>query len=188
MASDETYYSNNTYGTWTHIVNNGLMMQVHGGDQQVRLVRRPDSVEHGAVLQHAVRRAGVPVPDAQPGRPAELSELHMAGQLPGAPGRELAQGQARDEVRRRGAEGSRHESVGPEPPRHICVPNAAVDGDSERGVPAGLVEQPVARGRSTPCCRSCRSSTSSTTRTSSSTCRARTTRRGSATTGARPRT
>jgi hypothetical protein len=31
MASDESYASNNTYGTWTHIINNSLMMQVHGG-------------------------------------------------------------------------------------------------------------------------------------------------------------
>ena len=79
----------------------------------------------------------------EPRRPAELSELHMAGQLPGPPRRELAQGQARDEVRRRGPEGSRYEGVGPEPPRHVCVQNAALAGDSERGVPAGLLEQPV---------------------------------------------
>ena len=31
MAEQATYYANNTYGTWTHIVNNGLMYQVHGG-------------------------------------------------------------------------------------------------------------------------------------------------------------
>jgi len=31
MAEQDTFYANNTYGTWTHIINNGLMMQVHGG-------------------------------------------------------------------------------------------------------------------------------------------------------------
>jgi carboxypeptidase family protein len=31
MAESDNYYSNNTYGTWTHVVNNDLMFQVHFG-------------------------------------------------------------------------------------------------------------------------------------------------------------
>jgi len=31
MAESDSYYSNNTYGTWTHVFNNNLMMQVHLG-------------------------------------------------------------------------------------------------------------------------------------------------------------
>ncbi len=31
MAEQDSFYANNTYGTWTHIVNNGLMYQLHLG-------------------------------------------------------------------------------------------------------------------------------------------------------------
>ena len=94
------------YGTWTHVVSNNLTMQVHLGHRPLLLVRRPDPVEHRPVLQHAVRRPGVPVsdPDASAGsRTTRTTRGRTA--VPGPARGELAQGQARDEVRRGVPEG-----------------------------------------------------------------------------------
>jgi hypothetical protein len=137
MAADETYYSNNTYGTWTHIINNGLMFQVRQRQQFASSTTRFRRTRQFLARRSPRCSSSLVI---EPGRPAELPELHLAGQLPGPAGRELAHGQARDDS---ASQKDRDTSVGPESPRHICVQNTAVAGDSERGVPAGPVEQPV---------------------------------------------
>ena len=90
-----SHYTTNLVGTWTHVVSNNLMMQVHGGYNGFSWYNDADPVERRAVPQHAVLRAAVQRsrPDAR--RAAELSRT-TRGRTPTAAGWtiELAQGRA----------------------------------------------------------------------------------------------
>ena len=134
-------------------------------DRPVFLVQRSAGVEQRAVLQRAVRGPGVSISQPDPRRTTERAQLHLADRVLQPAGSELAQGATRDEIRRRIPGGHGHESLGSEPPRHLRVQQAAVDGHAGGRLPGGDLEQSQRLEHQQPPALSAGVQTSSSTRT-----------------------
>ena len=142
-----------------------MTMQVHGGTSRFSWYDDPIPSNMTSLNNMAVRRAGVPVPEPVPRRAAELPELLVDEAVPDAGRDEHARRQARDQVRRRVPQGPAHESVGPEPPRHIYVQPPAVDARFSKPHSRRMRGTIRRDGISACCSRSCSSTRSSSTTT-----------------------